>query len=68
MLLTAKAFIIVALPPEELLVVENTVEFPVERSVAFNTKTQENNILLILYGCFYTKVPKSILTKKSLTD
>lgn len=38
MLLMSKALIIVALRLEELLVVENTVEFPIERSVALKTQ------------------------------
>jgi len=42
MLLTAETLVIVALPSEKLLIVENTVEFPVERRIALMAKTKQN--------------------------
>lgn len=42
MLLTAEALVIVAFPFEKLLIVENTVEFPIERRIALNAKTKKN--------------------------
>lgn len=48
MLLTAEALIIVALPSEKLLIVENTVEFPVERRIALKAKTKKTHFSIFL--------------------
>lgn len=42
MLLTAESFIVITLPLEKLLIVENTVEFAIERSIALKTETKQN--------------------------
>lgn len=44
MLLTAEALVIVALPFEKLLIVENTEEFPIERRVALQAKNQTKHL------------------------
>lgn len=49
MLLMAEALVIVALPFEKLLIVENTVEFPIERRVALKAKTKQNSFLACLF-------------------
>ncbi len=48
MLLAAEALVIVALPFEKLLIVENTVEFSIERRVALQAKTKQNMFLVRL--------------------